>query len=664
MPPRRRTSQGNTDITSNGQVYGPRSALTSFLREQGITGPGANITYINRRQGTLQRSPSQQTPLQQDDDGTASPSTTDNDGTTTVTPVLASGPSSDAGTIEVTVSATASSSRADASTDANAEAGPSSSAPKRKGKPLTAAQAKKKKAAQAAEFGDEGDFTLGGGAMPAPKKGRYEDRTPGAIKVCGECGKKFTVSKYTASNPNGPGLLCAPCTSESIEDRATFPSAGPKGKKAASKKKKAEKAIEESKWTPVPTLQTNCLSIIASHISSVEANAFSYLGPKNLDKVAKIVCKNRALDGDNIKLFLEVGHRELKLYDCTNITDSSLSLIPTFSPHLTSLTLMQCGRLDDDTLTAWQPRFKELKHLELFAPYLVSAKKWQEWFRQRQEDGTQAEGGLGTFRLRMSARFNDLSLHSLITHNPHITSLQLSEIGQLTGDSLKLLYPLGAHGQLQRLDISRAGMPQGTVLEDEDVVALLKKVGSGLKELVLDGNVNLTSTVLTSGILPHCRSLTTLSLANLSLIDADGFTALFTPPASPAESFSPSGLTHLNVHRLHDALSPESFSALLAHSGRSLAHLNLHSCDLLLPESVSELAEKAPELEVLDISFVRVVDNFVIKTLLDGCAKLKVMFVHGNNRVTSDVPKKAGVQIRGLENALHSEIPGEVVWEA
>jgi hypothetical protein len=36
---------------------------------------------------------------------------------------------------------------------------------------------------------------------------------------------------------------------------------------------------------------------------------------KNLDKVSKIVAKNRALDDLNLKLFLDVGHREIKLYD-------------------------------------------------------------------------------------------------------------------------------------------------------------------------------------------------------------------------------------------------------------------------------------------------------------------------------------------------------------
>ncbi|GAA6012310.1 hypothetical protein JCM10207_002798 [Rhodosporidiobolus poonsookiae] len=658
MPPRRRNTQDGTN-QSQGAVYGPRSALTSFLREQGITGPGANVSYINRRQGTLRRTDSDGNDASPSGSSSPAPAAGEDDTVAVTTTVASTSTDADGSSVTVEASASTSTSRvASASTDANAEAGPSTasgSGSKRKGKALTAAQAKKKKAAEAAD--GEGDFILGGGAMPAPKKGRYEDRVPGQIKVCGECGKKFTVSKYTASNPRGKGLLCAPCTSESIEDRATFP-AGVKGaKKAAPKKKKAEKALIEEKYTPVQTLQQSCLLIIASFISSVEAGAFSYLGSKNLDRIAKIVSKNRALDGDNLKLFLEVGHRELRLYDCTNLTDHALSTIASFTPHLHTLVLLQCGRLDDDTLTAWTPALKELKHLELYAPYLASAKMWAEFFEKRMETG-----GLETCRLRMSSRFNDLSLAALVAHNPSLASLQLSEMGKLTGDSLALLHPLG--DRLTRLDISRLGTPQGTVLEDAEVVALLEKCGRGLSELVLDDNVNLTSTVLISGVLPHCRHLTSLSLSNLSSIDSDGLLALFDTSSSPsAREWASSGLTLLNCHRLHDALSPSVLDKILEHSGSSLRHLNLHSCDALLPELGAAVAGSAKELEVLDVSFIRAVDNFVVKEVLDGCDKLRVLFVHGNNRVTSDVPRKAGVQIRGLENAVHSEIPSGIMWE-
>ncbi|GAA6043312.1 hypothetical protein JCM8097_001179 [Rhodosporidiobolus ruineniae] len=718
MPPRRRNTAGS-DGNGTGQVYGPRSALTSFLREQGITGPGANVTYINRRQGTLQRTPSSPSSSAQQD-GDSSAAGADVDVSTAVTMSLDPSASGSA-SAEASTSA---SPAASTSTDANAEAGPSSAsssavASKRKGKPLSAAAQKKaKKAALDAHnagFGEDGmdDFSVGGKQVSQPKKGRYEGRVPGQIKVCGECGKKFTVSKYTATNPNGPGLLCAPCTSESIEDRATFPSAGPAGGKkgaakdrpAAPKRKKSEKAVEETKYTVVPTLQQGCLSIIATFISSVETGAFSYLGPKNLDRIAKIVSKNRALDGENLKLFLEVGHRELRLYDCTNIHDHHLSTISTFSPHLVSLTLLQCGRLDDDVLTAWAhpvSGFKELRNLELYAPYLVTAAKWSEFWERRKEIGA---GELESFKLRMSSRFTPDSLLSTLTHNSHLHTLQLSELGKLPRDALSLLArsPLAQNKTLRRLDISRWGTPQGMVLEDEDVVGLLREVGEGLEELVLDGNYNLTSATLTDGIAPYCRNLTSLSLANLSKIDSEGLEALFrgqkprpatttpavagegegqgerealaeeageTSPEKEGESeetayppWSPAGLTLLNAHRLTDALTAPTLSALLSHSSHSLQHLNLHSADQLDGPALALLAKEAKALEVLDVSFVRAVDNFVVKDLLDGCAKLRVAFLHGNNRVTSDVPRKHGVQLRGLENAVHSEIPGGIPWE-
>lgn len=42
------------------------------------------------------------------------------------------------------------------------------------------------------------------------------------------------------------------------------------------------------------------------------------IGSVNLDRINKIVSKLRALTPDNLKLFLDVSHRELSLYDCTS----------------------------------------------------------------------------------------------------------------------------------------------------------------------------------------------------------------------------------------------------------------------------------------------------------------------------------------------------------
>lgn len=61
---------------------------------------------------------------------------------------------------------------------------------------------------------------------------------------------------------------------------------------------------------------------MSRYIHSVDA--LGDLGPKNLDKVAKIVSKHRALDNDNLKLFLDVGMTELRLYDCTSASSEEV----------------------------------------------------------------------------------------------------------------------------------------------------------------------------------------------------------------------------------------------------------------------------------------------------------------------------------------------------
>lgn len=109
--------------------------------------------------------------------------------------------------------------------------------------------------------------------------------------------------------------MCHPCTDESIEDIAKGAFKAPAAAKKP-QKRKAVKPVEERLYRPITTLQQCCIGVIGKHIDNVEA--FGDIGPANLDRVAQIVCKNRALTGDNMHLFLEASHTELTLYDCTS----------------------------------------------------------------------------------------------------------------------------------------------------------------------------------------------------------------------------------------------------------------------------------------------------------------------------------------------------------
>lgn len=181
------------------------------------------------------------------------------------------------------------------------------------------------------------------------------------------------------------------------------------------------------------------MQVIGSQIDNVEA--LGDIGPKNVDRIAKIVCKHRALTSDNLELFLDVSHRELSLYDCTSaslsstlskrwliracadIKADSLASLAMFCPHLERLTLRMCGRLDASVLEAWAKGLRELKYLSLYgsslrrhrylttadadctAPYLVTFEQWKIFLRSFGPD-RQLEG----FGIEQSPRTSSLDL--------------------------------------------------------------------------------------------------------------------------------------------------------------------------------------------------------------------------------------------------------------
>lgn len=145
-------------------------------------------------------------------------------------------------------------------------------------------------------------------------------------------------------------------------------------------------------------------------------------------------------------------------------------------------------------------------------------------------------------------------------------------------------------------------------------------------------NYLLTDRVLLEGVKIHCPNLERLSLYGLDQIQSTGLQSLFTDWVNP-------GLTHLVLHRVLE-LENEAILAVIAHSGHSLKVLDLHSVDEVDETALMKLAEGCTGLVELDLSFVRATDNFVVKACLDHMPDLKKLFVHGNNRVTTDCPQR------------------------
>jgi DNA repair protein RAD7 len=89
-----------------------------------------------------------------------------------------------------------------------------------------------------------------------------------------------------------------------------------------------------------------------------------------------------------------------------------------------------------------------------------------------------------------------------------------------------------------------------------------------------------------------------------------------------------------------------SVAAILQHSGKSLHKLVLNSLDAITSEGAGMLAalDALPVCHELDISWIRVVDDLIVRRLVENMPALEKLLVWGNNLLTSvEHPGKAVV---------------------
>ncbi|EJU05901.1 RNI-like protein [Dacryopinax primogenitus] len=444
---------------------------------------------------------------------------------------------------------------------------------------------------------------------------------------CAECGKMFTVTAYTRPADPGPGYLCHACTKAAGQDPFK-PSQGPRKRKAPEDKRKI--VFFEVK-DPVPTLAELCLETISQHIEDVEA--LGDIGSLNMDKIAKIISKNRRLNAAVAPLFYDVANEYLTLYDCTGLDANGLIALANLNPNLVDLRLEFCGRVEATVIQHWAQHLTKLKRLELLAPFLVTDKAWINFF---ETVGNKLEG----FLITNSPRFTLECLGSLVENCPNLTELRLRRVGQLADPWLILLYPLKNLTMLDLSDPSLGSLPIS--LTDEPIINLLTNIGANLEHLDLSGHELVTDNMLIMGIAPHTPKLQRLKLVELPNLTDEGVAAFFNALVAPP-------LHWLDISR-NSELGDKALTALLDHSGAGLTHLNINQFKEASTEVLMQISDKAKRLQVVDVGFCRGVDDFVVKGLQDECGDLKEIKVYGCNHITENCPKKRGIRIVGIES--------------
>ncbi|GME31832.1 DNA repair protein rad7 [Neofusicoccum parvum] len=533
----------------------------------------------------------------------------------------------------------------------DAEAGPSSaSSKKRKASDITAEAKKlakikkskafqKKKAERKAEVGDSDSDYDDGLAREMYKKSQPP---PGQLDNCEVCNKRFTVTPYSKSGPDG-GLLCTPCGKELAADAG--PSKKPKKSAGQARRRKLESDRMDANYKPqgAKTLQQLCIEKVAKHHNDIDE--FGDLPENILERIAEIFSKKRVLTPGTLKLFLRPDLDGVAVHDAAYLETEDYTELLANVPHIQKIVLRNACQFKDENMEYMLDKCKNIRHLQLYASNLVTDHMWRQLFLRQGEK-------LQELKLQwLDAAFDDEIVQTMVDFAPNLIRLKLKLCRRITSESIDAISKLK---HLRYLSLQTSAD-----IASERVVNLIGCVGAGLETLSLEHFLDANDDVLDT-IHAQCRNLRKLRFSENDYCSDVGFAALFTdwanPPLHFADFNSTRDVDNQNPNGPEEAigLASEGFRALMKHSGSKLEVLNLASCRHVSHEAFMEVFDGQkvyPELKTIDISFCNPVDTVVVAGIFKSCPKLERLVSFGNFSVEGVVVPK-GVTLIGVPKAL------------
>lgn len=419
------------------------------------------------------------------------------------------------------------------------------------------------------------------------------------------------------------------------------------------KRKKRAEDLLDRREAAFPTLQDICLEKITENIISWENDSIATnnnplfaklrdtlggISNANLDSLAKALSKNRALNDSTLQLFLKTDLKSLTFHDCSKISYEGYKILVIFSPHLESLTLNMCGQLNNEALLYIAEKLPNLKSLTVDGPFLINEQTWNEFFKIM-------SGRLKEFNISNTHRITDNNLTTLLSTSQNVLEcLGLSRLDSISNYSI-----IPQYLQCPTFHTLRIEYPYNEEdVTDEVIIIILGQVGHSLKTLSLDGCLELTDSFVINGIGGFLSGnnnvntlLESLSLGELDQLTSDSLTYVFSQISFPC-------LKTFSIRRclqLEDAVVQE---LLLNSAKNSLVNINLNSAKKLTDQAFTLI--ECPNLEYMDLGFVRCVDNKIIELLGKQNPKLKLLDVFGDNRITDTVQLRDGLTMVGLQS--------------
>lgn len=485
----------------------------------------------------------------------------------------------------------------------------------------------------------------------------------GEEDTCVECGTLFYLNVYLRYVALKKGYLCDMCN----EILRRLERAKKRNQVSARKKRKTVAlALLNKREVLLPSLQDICIREISDNINDVDA--LGNIGEANLNKISLILSKNRSLNNATIGLFLGPHCKSLEFWDCSNVDSDSLNKIGAFCPHVESLTLHMCGQLHNDNIRYFSTNLPNLKRLSLDGPFLVSDSMWQEFFESDVGKNLTAFEVRNTHRFgndsfiglleNCGSRLTLLKLSRLDTiDSADVWSLLPHYLAESTLTELEISYPMSEELITDDLMLNILSITGDTLqslnltscsnLTDKLLTEGIAKFCPNLRLLVLDSLDQLTDEGFATafklyGSVNH-GGLTNVLLSNCVGLGDEAIYALF--------QHSGPTLIELNTNSVYN-LSKETLLQMFTD--------DLHPSKVQLKEQLEENTLPPttlyfPQVHLLllttwDIGFVRSVDDEVLKAISDKCSKLQILEVYGNNRCSSRAVTRDGVLLLGRQS--------------
>jgi len=186
---------------------------------------------------------------------------------------------------------------------------------KTKQKKVAKQQAKKKKKGKGRDSDDDGEsdgfsddsdvkHTMYRKAKPAP--GQFDN--------CELCEKRFTVTPYSKTGPDG-GLLCGPCGKALNKDAKSSKPAAPTNNPAGKRRRKVESdRMDGVVRVGAKPLVQHCIETAVKYHDEIES--LDNMPDHLIERISQLFSKHRVMNSTTLPLFLRADKNAIKMFDC------------------------------------------------------------------------------------------------------------------------------------------------------------------------------------------------------------------------------------------------------------------------------------------------------------------------------------------------------------